>query len=848
MQNRRRPDRAPWLSAAPSIGAFACLAAGFIIARQCASVSASLWFVGAVAAALGACVLRNHIAVAALALGATLFGAGYFQFRTEPHETRARTGLVAERAIVIAEGVLREDPNHAPPNPGAFASFVNLPPVARFTLRADVLEDGSGTRHVHGDLLVRVSETVAHVSAGDRVRISGFFSPIRPPMNPGEPDARRWASQEGVLGRLSASSRDNITRLTPSDGAYDRAMSTWFRIRAGLRRAAAGWLDDATQAAPSDSPGRAALAALLLGDREDASMRDLSQAMQRIGVAHLLSISGLHLGALVGLLVIALRGFGVRGGVEALVIAMVVLLYMTIIPVRTPIVRAGIMALAFLIAEAAGRRYNPLSVLAWTGVLVLLWRPLELWSPGFQLSFGVVGAILALPPRLEARLHPFDLEPDAVTTRRWLARKLEQAVIVAICAWLVAAPLIIHHFGVFSAIGAVMSLALFPFVVLIIGFGAGAILLAALLPTASQALGVVLEWIAEIIARATLGADSAPLSALHLPPVPIWWTISATAIMVFFFAAPRWRWRRDGVLACAVLAVPAFLATPLARPNLEVLRIDTLSVDDGACHVIRSGRDAVLWDAGSRLLWFGERELPRALRSLGAWPIRTIVLSHANLDHYSAIPELVTRFGVRDVVLSQDTLDVADDDPLGPVAHLLDELSRRGVRMRTVAMGDVIRIGDAELTFLHPAPDERWSNRNEGSLVALVCTETHAGVRTALFCGDIERGAMESIRRRFPHLRPHVMEAPHHGSARPFAIQFVESLDPRIVIQSTGLQRAGDDRWDRVRDGRSWLTTATDGGVSVRIHRDGAVRTRTMASPHWREISAESGKSTSTAQ
>src|SRR5690606_18991149 len=101
--------------------------------------------------------------------------------------------------------------------------------------------------------------------------------------------------------------------------------------------------------------------------------------------------------------------------------------------------------------------------------------------------------------------------------------------------------------------------------------------------------------------------------------------------------------------------------------------------------------------------------------------------------------------------------------------------------------------------------------------------ETGAGVRTLLMLGDIEPAGMDAMTRAVGALRADVVEAPHHGSARPGAIGFVSALQPTVVMQSTGPQRLGDERWDAVKADTIWWTAASDGAVFAEVLRDGGI-------------------------
>ena len=840
----------------PALAAWACVALGLMVGRG-VGVGAGPWLalaaVGAgVAAGLalrgGPRPRRRSWVLPWLALGAVALSAASMRARVIDPAARAPrlAGPAGSRALVAVEGVALDHPEYGPPTPGAFASFLERAPVTRVRLRAARLRDAGGWRPLRGVIYLRVGEVTLPIRAGDRIHAEGFFSPIAGPVNPGEPDGRVIAAQRGVIGRLLAPTSANVSVLGRTTGLLARSRNAFLRLRADTRARARGWLRDSVAGLDTaEDPARALLAALLLGDRDSDALRDIDESMRRVGAAHLLSISGLHLGILVWMAVLALRALGVRRGVDTVLLAGFIALYLFVVPARTPIIRAGAAALVWLLAESIGRRYHPLALLAWIGVGVLIWRPLDLWSAGYQLSFGVVAGILVLTPIVAERWRPAPPEPDARTVAQSIGLFFERAVIVAVCAWAVAAPIVIYHFGVVSPLGAVASLVLYPLIAATLGVGAVAIILAAALPTAGALLGGVLTAIGRLITGLTFALDALPGAAFTTPPVSLWWTLAAEGVVVWLLARGARRSWRDWTLAALIaLWLAGFWFRPML-PSGQVVRLDTFAVGDGSAHLIRTRDGAALWDAGSSHFWLAQRDLPRAVRALGAWPVRTIVLTHPNLDHYAAIPDLIRPLGVREVVVGRATTDAARAAPAGPVAALLDSIERRGARIRAVSAGDRVTVGRLHLDILHPDDTFTAAEVNNWSLVARLTAPTAAGPRVILLTGDIEGDAMAALRASHPALRADVLELPHHGSARPAAYRFVRALDPKIVVQSTGPSRLDDARWAGVRPGRVWLTTARDGALSVIIGRDGEISAASFGAG---VVSAGAGRARDTAR
>ena len=245
-----------------------------------------------------------------------------------------------------------------------------------------------------------------------------------------------------------------------------------------------------------------------------------------------------------------------------------------------------------------------------------------------------------------------------------------------------------------------------------------------------------------------------------------------------------------------------------------------LAVGDGSCYVVRSGRSTVVFDAGSSNdLDAGRRLIVPAMRRLGVRRIDAVVISHPNLDHYSAALELVDDFGVDTVLVTPQLLQRAHADPFGPVAYLLQELTDRFVSVSAVSKGEVRAFGRASWSWLHPQVDEAYERVNDGSMVVRI----EVAGRRVLLCGDIQRRAMTALLEGGSDIGADVLELPHHGSYHELAGTFVGSVDPGVVLQSTGWSRWRGDRWGDALMGVNRLVTARDGACWVEIDDQGTI-------------------------
>ncbi|MEO1008923.1 MAG: ComEC/Rec2 family competence protein [Planctomycetota bacterium] len=681
-------------------------------------------------------------------------------------------------------------------------------------VEAEAIDLGDGWTTASGGVRLRVDDAVDAapnwLTPGSRLEVVGWLHAPVGPRNPG--DRESWRIDAATLHT------DDWELLAEASGGtwWARARG-WlarvrWRVQSGGRSLLGVRADDA-------DPASGLLAALVLGQR-DAGFEEAYRPFRRVGLAHLLAISGLHLAILAGAAAWLLRTFVPGWRVHAAGVAVAVGLLLVLVPARTPIVRAGIMVLALLAARALGRRHDPLAVLAWTATAILLFDPPQLFDLGFQLSFGLVAALIALAPRAHATLFgerspvrgvlhaPAPLWRSGVRVAAGSVARLASAT--ALC-WLLSAPAIALHTGLLSPWTVPATIVATPMIAVLLVASYAAIAIAAVAPPVAGALRLPLLALADACNAVVGWFDALPASAVALPRISTALAITATGTaIVVVVRGRRVRWNHG----LAVLLVAAWAWTELARPFEQAGQLDvhTLAVGDGTAHLLSSDGEDVLWDCGSIGGGAGATTV-RAVRALGLGRVDAAVLTHANLDHANGLPRAMRELGIATLFTTPQAAEHTRRG--GAMDDIFDELAELGVQIRTVAAGDRFQVGSATATVLWPPVDARIESPNDASLVALV--EAADGVRV-LLTADIGGGGLARLLERVDPalLRVDVLELPHHGADDEHARRLVALADARVVIQSAGPARVRQDPWREARGDGLWLVTGRDGAIHVR--------------------------------
>ncbi len=813
-----------------------CVMAG-ILAGRVAALPAGLWaVVGAAAVAVCAVALARPglRALAAVAVAAALvcFAAvhahlGYFAVAAGDIVTYTAGGdiLATVRGqIVTTPAIYADDP---PPEFG-----YRRPPRTQMVMRARAIKAGAGWLPASGLLAVTIRQGDDRLAAGQIVEAVGWLGRVRGPNNPGQHDWSAAARANHTPARMTVPGVDGVSIL--ADGPSGWCGRAYWQVRSAARR---------HLAEAGDERAGQLLNALITGERAPA-LRSLNRTMMRAGIAHYLSISGLHLGVFLGLVYLICRLAALSPRKAAAVVLVVLAAYMTLAQSRAPLLRSAIMAAALCVATIAGRRCAALNALAAAAIIILLIEPNDLFSAGFQLSFGIVTGLLVLRGGARQLIFGRWLRRRGLMVfrgdqrvARWLhytaANWAMDLVAMVIIAYGVSAPLVAYHFHFFSPYAAPLSALLLVPVAAVLVPGYVSLALAWPMPNLAYAVGRLAARSADVLAGIVEAVGRLPGISLQLRDVGVGWVVLCYATGAAILLAGRLRRGRLWAgLAVAALAV-ATVHTQRTAPPPDRAELNVLAVGAGQCVVLRtpSGR-TYIFDAGTR------SGLDAYSQALGPFlrhkrlPSPTLAfVSHANTDHFNAVGELVRADGLAAAIVNEQfgRTPSPGDWPAAD-RRLLELLDRRGVPLRRLAAGDHIRLDErTSVEVLWPPRGAEGLSANDSSLVLrITCDDA-----SVLLPGDIEQAGQSALAAS-GGVAADVLVLPHHGSWQPTLEEFVAAVEPKYVLTSSSAEPhgpAGADYprafFDRLRRTRRYYSTARHGWIQVRFGA-GGVETRTM--------------------
>ena len=585
----------------------------------------------------------------------------------------------------------------------------------------------------------------ASLKIGQQIILEGTFSHFATATNPGEFDVQRYYAAKGIGGRVRKS------QILAVGEKYSFLREKLYGFRQVLH-------DRLAEVFPAKEAS--VMQTLLLGEKEELDA-EVKALYQKNGIAHILSISGLHI-TLLGMGVYRLlKRLGLPVRAAAVGGAMLLLIYGVMVGMSVSASRAIGMYLLQMLGIFVGRTYDMLTGLGLMALLLVLQEPERLCDVSFLMSFGAVLGICILTPVLsgDGRERDADAELEVKGISAWLRtvadilgdsayernkyregwRKVAyegiQRIVSAVKGGFAASvgvilftlPVQLWFFYEIPVYSVLLNLLVLPFMSVVV---AGGIL--SLIP----GLGLVgtvdclilwwYEWICGRFAQLP--------GAIWCVGRPEVWQIICYYVGILLLVFGREyveAWKKRGTYG--EKNVPGdrqhFARTPHLIVAVMILglliglltgnfdrgsRVTFLDVGQGDGIVVETGQGAYLFDCGSTSRKnIGEYVLKPYLKSRGIRSLRGVFVSHPDEDHMNGVIELLENGADWGIIVEQLFLPaIAEEKRTESFATLLAAAEVAEVPVSYIKCGDEIRDSQLRLLCLHPEENTTLADAN----------------------------------------------------------------------------------------------------------------------------------------
>lgn len=594
---------------------------------------------------------------------------------------------------------------------------------------------------------------------GDYMTFQGTIYPLEEKRNPHQFDYKNYLASQNIFVQ---SGLDTVLTVFPNQSTL-----SWHNLRQHT-------IDLINHNFSSQNQSLAK--ALLIGYKNELD-RDEKIAFSRVGLSHIMAVSGLHVGFLLApfwLLIPFFWRFSYGRPLGLILILALLYFYAGLTDFSASVTRASITGGFIMYARLFNKVRDTINLTAVAAIIILLWNPAELFEIGFQLSFGAVFAILLIMPTM-SRLIPPQIR------LRWTGSLLT-IILVSLVVQLALFPLLSYYFGEFSLIGPIANALVIPALTVAVPLSLLLLVISAFSPAGGLVLNIPNDWVLTFLNEFVHYSSTLPFSWIQTnfsnPLIFALWIVAIFGIASWHL--PSYRWKMLIVFVGLLIVDQSVkIGQKLSRPELEITIFD---VGQGDAALIKSpGGKHFLVDAGR---WSPDYNSARYvilphLKSEGIQHLDGIFLSHPHADHIGGIVELIQEIPI-------DTIyDSGHQYESQLYTDYQEAAEKKEIPIITLKSGDFLTADPAMPVFVYgPDGPSSGSDPNEHSLIL----EFIYGETEFLFTGDAGRSQEQKILKQYPDLlKTDFLKVGHHGSKTSSTTQFLAATDPQIASVSLAL-------------------------------------------------------------
>lgn len=582
--------------------------------------------------------------------------------------------------------------------------------------------------------------------------------------------------------------REELLRRNVTFGVYGKGELTFTEAPftlSGRTAALRGRISAALVDAMGEEAGGYA-STMLLGLRSMISGED-REAFSRLGIAHVLAVSGFHTGVLVAILALLFRLLRLPQKARLILYALFLAFYSALCGMNQPVIRASVLVLLMLSGKLLNRPRSGLHLLSAAWILMLLFSPVQLTGLSFQLTFGAMLGLTLISPYLH----------DLVHCRHKLTAKLWDVLCAGISAQI---GILLPELYAFQELPLLSLLINIP-----VSFVATWMILLYWIVAFLLPFPVIRAFPAALAKESTLFLTGCIRKLGNTPGITLWTHASTRAtwigVILLFIALCsllRLRGRNRLMLAAAGIVITVASVIPMHHSGTEYIQFSVGNADA-----------AVLWDEDTVVCidtGYDDGVLSSFLHRHRLTP-DAVILTHLHSDHANGVLRMLEDgIPVNVCYLPEGAENQLVDESM-PL--LLDTLTASGTRLDHLSRGNTMDLPHGTISVLWPEKGRVRSGQdpNKYSMVLLLELD---GVRLYQ-AGDLD-GTMEN----YAAVPADILKVAHHGSVSSTSPEMLSIVSPSLMLLSCGNVSKHQSFAERVPD-IPLYSTAVSGALTLRF-------------------------------
>lgn len=631
-----------------------------------------------------------------------------------------------------------------------------------------------------------------NIEEGDILRLKAEVTKPEPNRNPGLFNYRDYLHSQYVF---------SILNIKKSDIVYHKKSKV--KKLSSHRLIFSNYIEKSLDVI-LDEKNSELMKSVILGDT-DYMEEDRLEKIRELGIAHILAVSGFHIGIIYLFCMKILNSLMKFHKRKSQVFSLsVIFLYIYLIGFPVSAMRAFLMISILVISQLLQKRTDPLNTVGAVGLLILVFRPLYIMSLSFQLSFSGVISILVLSSKIsKAKLNKLSINS-------------------IIASFIGLFPISIYYFNKYSLVNIISNILIsFTFTASVVST-----IINLIIYSISNSLGVLLSQIPNTLNSFMNGIITflEPDLMYFKSPSFIEFFVIYIGILAFFKIINLDVFPKIFVeiLFISMIISSTVFALIVKDENTYIRFID---VGQGDSAWIEHDKKTYLIDTGDSKYDAGNMILKPLFVKNGISEIDGIVISHFDSDHAGGIVPLIESFKVKKIYIghSPKENEIYRD--------IIKSANRFGTEIIEVRNGknSVIPLSNNNYIQLIPPSDRliNSKNENDSSLAAIL----NANRRRVLFTGDIEKSGELELMKKMKLISKtsiDILKVPHHGSKTSSSEEFLDTINPEIAVIQCGKNNFGhpsEEILKRYFDrGIRVFRNDVDGWIELTIDNKGVIK------------------------